>query len=58
MRVERVGADTRYAAIVALMRARAHRSARRCARAADRLAAPFLWAVLLLAARRGGGLVR
>lgn len=49
MRVERVGADTRYEAIVALMReALTQRPA--VARLADRWAAPFLWAVLLLAA--------
>jgi Cu2+-exporting ATPase len=49
MRVERVGADTRYAAIVALVRdAMSQRPA--LAASADRWAAPFLWAVLLLAA--------
>ena len=49
MRVERVGADTRYEAIVAMMReARTQRPA--SMQAADRWAAPFLWAVLLLAA--------
>jgi len=49
MRVARVGADTRYAAIVSMMRdAMAQRPA--MARLADRWAAPFLWAVLLLAA--------
>jgi len=49
MRVERVGADTRHEAIVALMRdAMSQRPA--LARIADRLAAPFLWAVLALAA--------
>jgi len=49
MRVERVGADTRYEAIVALMR---HAQTQRpsATRSADRWAAPFLWAVLLLAA--------
>ncbi|HMC14149.1 MAG TPA: cation-translocating P-type ATPase [Albitalea sp.] len=52
MRVERVGADTRYEAIVALMRAaRSQRPA--LLAAADRWAAPFLWAVLLLAAGAG-----
>jgi len=52
MRVERVGADTRYEAIVALMRsARTQRPA--AIAAADRWAAPFLWAVLLLAAAAG-----
>jgi Cu2+-exporting ATPase len=49
MRVTRAGADTRYEAIVALMReARSHRPA--LARTADRWAGPFLWTVLLLAA--------
>ncbi len=49
MRVERVGADTRFEAIVAMMRdAVTQRPA--AARLADRWAAPFLWIVLLLAA--------
>ena len=49
MRVERVGADTRYEAIVALMReALTQRPA--ASRLADRWAGPFLWTVLLLAA--------
>jgi Cu2+-exporting ATPase len=49
MRVERVGADTRLEAIVSMMRsAMSQRPA--AARLADRWAAPFLWAVLLLAA--------
>ena len=49
MRVERVGADTRFEAIVSMMRdAMSQRPA--LARLADRWAAPFLWAVLLLAA--------
>ena len=49
MRVERVGADTRFEAIVAMMRdARTQRPA--ALRDSDRWAAPFLWAVLLLAA--------
>lgn len=49
MRVRRVGPDTRYEAIVALMReALSQRPA--TARLADRVAAPFLWLVLLLAA--------
>ena len=49
MRVDRVGDDTRLQAIVALMQdAMSQRPA--LARAADRWAAPFLWAVLLLAA--------
>ena len=49
MRVLRCGADTRYEAIVALMHdAATQRPA--SSRWADRWAAPFLWAVLLLAA--------
>ncbi|MEW6706112.1 MAG: cation-translocating P-type ATPase [Pseudomonadota bacterium] len=49
LRVERVGLDTRYEAIVALMReALSQRPA--AVRAADRWAGPFLWAVLALAA--------
>jgi Cu2+-exporting ATPase len=49
MRVERVGADTRQEAIVALMRqALSQRPA--MARVADRWAGAFLWTVLLLAA--------
>ncbi len=49
LRVERVGADTRYEAIVALMReALSQRPS--VARLADRVAGPFLWAVLALAA--------
>jgi Cu2+-exporting ATPase len=49
MAIERVGADTRYEAIVSMMRdAMSQRPA--MARAADRWAGPFLWAVLLLAA--------
>jgi Cu2+-exporting ATPase len=52
IRVERMGADTRYEAIAAL--ARAARSLRPAVLAsADRWAAPFLWAVLLLAALAG-----
>ncbi|MEO7152848.1 MAG: heavy metal translocating P-type ATPase, partial [Burkholderiaceae bacterium] len=48
MRVERVGADTRYEAIVAMMReARTQRPSG--FGSADRWAAPFLWTVLLLA---------
>ena len=48
VRVERCGADTRYEAIVALMRdATTQRPA--SARWAQRWAGPFLWAVLLLA---------
>ncbi len=49
MRVQGVGADTRYEAIVALMRqARSQRPV--SVLGADRWAAPFLWAVLVLAA--------
>ena len=49
VRTLRVGADTRLQAIVALMRdAMSQRPT--LARAADRWAGPFLWAVLLLAA--------
>ena len=49
MRVERVGADTRFEAIVSMMRdAMTQRPA--MARLADRWAGPFLWVVLLLAA--------
>ena len=52
VRLQRVGADTRLEAIIALMRdAMSHRPV--LARAADRWAAPFLWAVLLLAAGAG-----
>ena len=48
MRVERVGADTRAAQIAALMREALTRRPE-AMRAADRIAAPFLAAVLLLA---------
>lgn len=52
MRVERLGADTRFEGVVALMRgALAQRPA--LLRAADRLAVPFLSGVLLLAALAG-----
>lgn len=52
VRADRVGADTRAEAIAALMRAA--RSQRPAAAAlADRWAAPFLWAVLVLAAVAG-----
>jgi len=52
MRVERVGSETRYEAIVALMRsARSERPASLAA--ADRWASTFLWGVLLLAAAAG-----
>ena len=54
MRVERVGADTRHEAIVAMMRdAMSQRPA--LARWADAWAGPFLWTVLALAL--GSGLV-
>ncbi len=53
MRVDRVGADTRYEAIVSMMReAFGQRPAG--ARVADRWARPFLWAVLGLAAIAAG----
>lgn len=49
MRVEHVGADTRYEAIVAMMRdARTQRPM--SVNEGDRWAAPFLWAILVLAA--------
>jgi Cu2+-exporting ATPase len=49
MRIDRVGQDTRLEGIVSLMRdAMSQRPA--VARAADRWAAPFLWAVLVIAA--------
>jgi len=54
LRVQQVGADTRFEAIVSMMRsAMSQRPA--AARLADRWAPPFLWAVLLLAA--GGAAV-
>lgn len=49
MRVERVGKDTRYAQIVALME-QAEASRPRMAQLVDRLARPFLFVVLLAAA--------
>jgi Cu2+-exporting ATPase len=49
MRVERVGADTRHAAIVALMQ-QALATRPSAVREADRWAGPFLWGVLVLAA--------
>ena len=53
MRVEKVGADTRYEAIAALSRAaRALRPA--VLASADRWAVPFLWGVLVLAGLAGG----
>ena len=49
VRIKRVGGDTRFEAIVSMMRsAMTQRPA--AARVADRWAAPFLWTVLLLAA--------
>ena len=51
-RVERVGPDTRYAGIVSLMRT-AMSARPPLLRAADRIAAPFLWGVLLLAVWAG-----
>ena len=52
MRVERLGADTRFEGVVALMRgALTQRPA--LVRSADRIAVPFLWSVLLLAALAG-----
>ena len=51
-RVERLGADTRYAGIVSLMRT-AMSARPPLLRAADRIAGPFLWGVLLLAAWAG-----
>ncbi|MDE2297234.1 MAG: cation-translocating P-type ATPase [Burkholderiales bacterium] len=52
MRVERLGADTRFEAVVALMRgALTQRPA--LVRTADRVAVPFLWGVLVLAALAG-----
>jgi Cu2+-exporting ATPase len=49
MRVDRIGADTRYEAIVAMMRdARSQRPS--ALHGSDRWAGPFLWAVLILAA--------
>ena len=51
-RVERLGADTRFEAVVALVRA-ALTQRPSSVRAADRIAVPFLWGVLLLAAGAG-----
>ena len=52
MRVERVGNDTRFEAIVSMMKGAAlERPA--AARWADRWAVPFLWVVLVLAAAAG-----
>src|SRR5690606_18327875 len=49
MRVEQLGADTRYEAIVAMMRdARTQRP--QAFNEGDRWAAPFLWSILVLAA--------
>jgi Cu2+-exporting ATPase len=49
MRVDRIGPDTRYEAIVSLMRG-AMTQRPLMVRTADRIAGPFLWAVLGLAA--------
>jgi len=49
MRVQRVGNDTRYEAILSMMRSAATQRPA-TARLADRWAGPFLWAVLVLAA--------
>ena len=49
MQVQRVGADTRFEAIVSMMRSASNQRPA-AAQLADRWAAPFLWAVLLLAA--------
>jgi Cu2+-exporting ATPase len=54
MRVQRVGPDTRFAGILAMMRSAATQRPA-LARSADRWAGPFLWTVLLLAA--GGAAV-
>lgn len=51
-RIERLGEATRYAGIVAMMRA-AMSARPPLLRSADRFAAPFLWGVLLLAAAAG-----
>jgi Cu2+-exporting ATPase len=53
MRVDRVGADTRYEAIVAMMQ-QAFSQRPQGTRLADRWAGPFLWAVLALAALGAG----
>lgn len=54
VRVERLGADTRYERIVALMQgAMSERPS--WVRLADRMAVPFLWAVLLLAVLAAAG---
>ena len=52
LRVERLGAQTRYEGIVALMRG-ALTQRPQVLRAADRIAKPFLWGVLLLALGAG-----
>ncbi|WP_306544986.1 heavy metal translocating P-type ATPase [Malikia spinosa] len=52
MRIERLGRDTRFAQIVQLME-RASTEKPRLAQLADRIAAPFLFAVLLAAALSG-----
>ena len=52
VKVLRVGADTRYEGIVRLMRSALTQRPRE-ARLADRVAGPFLWGVLILAALAG-----
>lgn len=52
MRIEQLGAQTQYERVVALMR-QAVNERPPIVRAADRLAGPFLWAVLLLALGAG-----
>jgi len=52
VKVQRVGADTRYEGIVRLMRSALTQRPRE-ARLADRVAGPFLWGVLILAALAG-----
>jgi Cu2+-exporting ATPase len=54
LRVQRTGADTRHGAVVALMR-QALVQRPTLLRAADRIARPFLWGVLALAALAGAG---
>ncbi len=52
LRIERLGADTRFAQIVALMEDAAQQKPR-LAQLADRMATPFLWMVLLAAVGAG-----
>jgi Cu2+-exporting ATPase len=54
VRIDRVGPDTRYEEIVALMRS-ALTQRPSLVRAADRVAGPFLWAVLAIAAAAAFG---